>query len=527
VIFTVLAALAFVAALFASRRAPARVSAAMDRVEPRLRRFGPVIVAVGSAVITWWVWGQLQPMPIVHDESSYVLQSEIFARGRWTVPSPPIPAFFEQPHVQVVPAVASKYPPGHALILTFGALVGFPALMPLLLSGITGALLFALTARLSNVWVALLASAFWITAPIVLQFQPGYFSEVTTAPLILSSWWALLAWRDTRRRRWLLLLALAVGWGAITRPLTMLAIAVPIGVVVIHDVIRRRTWRDFGLAVLVGCAVLVILPLWNARTTGNWRLSAIELYRRDYQPFDKMGFTADTTPPLRRASMSPVLMNVYDNFLAIFKEQRVETLPQTMSLRTLKLAIGFFQGPRLLLLPFAVAGLFAGAAFQFAALSALAVFIAYLPYAHYAGWTVYYLELAPVVAALTAVGVWRATQRIASADRARFGVLCVTVVLVAVALRDVARWRREHLMMVRFYRDFANSAKNLPSQPTILFVKYSDRVRSHFSVVHNFADLEHAPVWVVHDLGERNAELERLAPNRSTHTFDEAWFRSR
>jgi hypothetical protein len=182
----------------------------------------------------------------------------------------------------------------------------------------------------------------------------------------------------------------------------------------------------------------------------------------------------------------------------------------------------------LLLLPFAVAGLFAGAAFQFAALSALAVFIAYLPYAHYAGWTVYYLELAPAVAALTAVGVWRAAQGIASADRgARLGVLCVTIVLVAVGMLDVARWRREHLVMVRFYQDFANSARNLPSQPAILFVKYSDRAPGHFSVVYNFADLARAPVWVVHDLGARNAELQRLAPDRSTHSFDEAWLHAR
>lgn len=527
-ILTLLAALAFVAALLASRWTSPRGAEGLDRAEGVLRRIGPIAVGVVAALVVWWAWGQLEPLPIVHDESSYVLQAEIFARGRWTVPSPPIPAFFEQPHVQVVPAVASKYPPGHALILTLGALAGFPALMPLLLSGITVALLFVLTTRVANVWVALFASAFWITAPIVLQFQPGYFSEVTTAPLILASWWALLEWRDTRRRRWLLLLALAVGWGAITRPLTMLAIALPIGIVVARDVARLRLWHDFGLAVLVGCAVLAILPLWNWRTTRAWRLSPIELYRRDYLPFDKLGFTADTTPPRRAASMSPVLKNLYDNFLAIRKEQRVETLPQTMSLRTVRLAIGFFQGPRLVLLPFAIAGLFAGIAFQFAAVSALAVFIAYLPYAHFAGWTVYYLELTPVAAALTAVGMWRATQRIASAERgARLGVLCATIVLVAVGLRDVAKWRREHLVMVRFYQDFANSARSLPSPPSILFVKYNMKYPSHFSVVYNFADLERARVWVVHDLGPRNAELQRLAPNRSTHTFDEAWLRQR
>ena len=38
------------------------------------------------------------------------------------------------------------------------------------------------------------------------------------AALILGAWWCLLEWRETRRTRWLILIALAFGWSAITRP---------------------------------------------------------------------------------------------------------------------------------------------------------------------------------------------------------------------------------------------------------------------------------------------------------------------
>lgn len=525
----VLAVVAILAALTASRwTPPASVANRIERAERALRRFGPLIVGVFSALAVWWVWDQLVPLPIVHDESSYLLQAEIFARGRWTVPSPPIPAFFEQPHVQVVPAVASKYPPGHALILSIGVLVGFPTLMPLLLTAGTAALLFAVAARLSNAWVALLSWTFWISAPIVLRFQPSYFSELTTALTIPASWWALLEWRETRKRRWLLLLALAVGWGAITRPLTMLAVAIPIGVVVIRDVVQLQLWRDFGLATVVGLAVLSILPLWNARTTGDWRLSAIELYRRDYMPYDKIGFTPDMSPPRRAASMSPVLRSLYDDFLVVHREQELEMLPLTTALRALKLVIGFFQGPRLPLVVFAVVGLFATKTLRFAALSALLLFVAYLPYAHWSGWIVYYLEITPVIAALTAFGVWRAVRRIAATDHgAKLGVLCTTVVLMGIALPDFQRGRREQRQLHGLYSSFANSVKKFPSQPAIVFVKYSPRYRSHLSVVHNFADVERAPVWVVHDLGARNAELQRLAPHRSAHSFEEEWLAPR
>ena len=45
------------------------------------------------------------------------------------------------------------------------------------------------------------------------------------------SWWALLEWRSSngegKGRRWLFVLALAVGWGAITRPYTTLLVAIP------------------------------------------------------------------------------------------------------------------------------------------------------------------------------------------------------------------------------------------------------------------------------------------------------------
>ena len=356
-IVIILSTLAILGALFAPRFArPDAFGARVDRIEAGVRRFGPLAAAVLSIAIVWFAWDAIVPLPKVHDEKSYLLQADIFARGRWTVPSPPIPEFFEQPHVLVVPVVASKYPPGHALLLTLGSLVGFPPLVPLLLTGITAALLFALAMRLTNPLIALLTWTIWISAPIVLRFQPSYLSELTTSALLLGSWWSLLEWRETRRPRWLLLIALAIGWGAITRPLTMLAFAIPIGVVVIRDVMRLRRWRDLGLAFAVGVAVLCILPLWNARTTGDWRLSPIEMYRLDYLPFDKIGFTVDTTPP--RRTVSPVLKVTYDYFLSARKQQQLGALPHIVADRALNLTIALFQGSRLPLVPFALVGLF-------------------------------------------------------------------------------------------------------------------------------------------------------------------------
>ena len=520
-IVVILSAIALVAALMAPLYIRNEAFAArIAGIEDGLRRWGPGVAAVVSIVVVWYVWAALAPIPKVHDENSYLLQAEIFAHGRWTAPSPPIPDFFEQPHVQVVPAVASKYPPGHALVLSLGALLGFPPLVPLVLTGLAAAMLFRLATRLTNPWIALLAWVIWLSAPIVLRFQPSYFSELTTTVLVLGSWWSLLEWRESRKHGWLLLMALAIGWGAITRPLTMLAFAMPIGVVVIRDVLRLRLWRDFALAFAVGVAVLCILPLWNARTTGNWKLSPIELYRLDYLPFDKVGFTPDTSAP--RRAVSPVLKTTYDYFLSARKEQRLGNLPRIVADRLVNLAVTLFQGSRLVLLPFALAGLFfSSAPLRFALVSAVVLFVVHLPYAHWAPWTIYYLEMTPVIAVLVALGIWRTLLRVASNERlAPLGVVGVSLVLAVFAVPSIAHWRRDHRTRSALDRAFAAELKKLPPK-SIVFMRYSPRIAQHMAVVFNYPDLAKVPVWVVHDLGARNEELRRLAPDRRSFDFEE------
>lgn len=493
----------------------------MPRFERWLRRFGPVMAGLISVLVIWYTWGELEPRPLNQDEMSYVLQAEIFATGRWTVPSPPIPEFFEQPHVQVVPAVASKYPPGHALLLTPGVLVGFTPLMPLLLTGAAAALLFALVTRVTNPWVALIAWPTWLFAPGILRFQASYMSELTTTPLVLASWWALLSWRETRRRRWLLTVALCIGWGAITRPLTMLAIAIPIGIVVIRDVARGRYWKDFGLAFALGTAMLGILPVWSAKTTGSWRVSPIQKYRLDYLPFDKIGFAPDSTPPRRQHAMSKVLVETYDFFMDARTEQSLEALPLTILHRTLGNITGLFKGERLLLFLLALAGLFyARPPLRFALASCLLLFVAYLPYAHWAGWTIYYLETVPVAAAFTGLGAWHLARRW---SEARAPAAC-TMLAVLIALTGVPRaveWRGYHAgnMFSALNRQLVELLPRLPS-PGILFVHYSSRLPSNPALVRNSANLDSEPMWIVHDLGARNTELSAAAPGRATHVLD-------
>jgi hypothetical protein len=138
--------------------------------------WAPLVVGVLTSAFVGIAWGGLDRAAVIHDEAAYVLQAELFARGAWTGRAPPLPEFFEQLYVLVTPALASKYPPGHSLLLAPGALVGLPGLPVVVLNGITGGLIFALARRVVGARAALLTWVLWITCFPAIYFRATYLS---------------------------------------------------------------------------------------------------------------------------------------------------------------------------------------------------------------------------------------------------------------------------------------------------------------------------------------------------------------
>jgi hypothetical protein len=69
-----------------------------------------------------------EPVPLVHDEFSYLLMSNTLASAHVSNPSPPLSEFFDTFHVLVRPVYASKYFPAQGLFLAIGEkLTGHPA----------------------------------------------------------------------------------------------------------------------------------------------------------------------------------------------------------------------------------------------------------------------------------------------------------------------------------------------------------------------------------------------------------------
>ena len=492
------------------------------------------VVFVTTFGVLWYAWAAWNPPPVVHDEMAYVLQAQIFARGRWALPTPQFPLFWEQAHVLVQPAVAAKYFPGHALVLTLGALVGWPALMPLVLQSTSAVLLYVLARRVASGGVAFAAWLVWLFTPLVMYYGASYFAQATSTTFWLAGWYALMEWRSSRKTAWLLVLAFFAGWVTITRPLTGVAYLIPIAYVVLKDVIATRQWRALALALVTGTAVMGILPLWSAKTTGDWRLTPQTLYTRMYMPYDVPGFGFDSTPPTH--SITPELVQLNNVYGSVHVTHFPSTLPKALLERATYLSISTWGVSSGVLGVFAMLGLLTlSGATAFALVSSLLLVLAYLSYATPPQWTLYYYESGPMLAYLSAAGLaWAASKmarprktppspafhwRSPLLARALVVGMLFQVLPCLIALRII---HAQHVGDRKFVARFAVLLRSIHDKRAVVFVRYAALHSPHVTFVRNVANPETERVWVVYDRGEaENARFLAAAPGRKAYLFDE------
>lgn len=504
-------------------------------------RWAPAVFGILTAAATWYVWGSLSQSSVIHDETAYLLQARLFSHLRWTGPARPLPAFFEQMYVLVSPVLASKYPPGMSLVLVPGVLLGLPGLPVVVLNGLSGALAFALARRLGGVAAALLTWALWITSFPVLYFHAMYLSEVPTSFAWLLAWWGLLRWREGGRARDLTITAAAVGLCTIARPLTGVALALPVLATVVVILVRRAragrriAWRSLAPALAVGAIAIAVIPLWNWRTTGNVRLSPLAEYTQRYVPFDKPGFGA--TKAERPSAELPWDQRVTSvAFYIEHAEYTLARLPKNAVFRLRFIAHDMFYDWRAGLAVFALVGLFVLPGAAWVAFGAFVLqWLLYLSYAHDPSWTLYYSEGMPLLAFLAALGIGAACRRVlrvgAAAQRLTTNLperalpaVAAALVLLAVVpgARTVAIVRGQIAGDHQLYDGFRALVRQIPDRRAIVFVRYAKTHNDGLALIRNVPFLGDARVWTVYDRGADDARLLALAPDRTPYLFDEA-----
>jgi len=497
-----------------------RVAVNIRRIESVLEtRSMSVATGVACAAIVWWCWGSIRQVPFAQDERAYLLQASIFATRHWTAQSPPLPQFFDQMHVLVAPTVAAKYPPGHSLILAIGAWLGLPGLGPLVLSAIAGMLVFVVSRRLAGPWVALLTWFIWVTEGANIRWRASYFSETSTAALWLLGWWTLLAWR--KHHRWWAMACLGgcVGWGAMTRPLTMFVFAIPVAAVVVVDVCRRRAWSDLVPGIVAGSVCLAVVPIWSAHTTGDWRVTPLTQYTRDYIPWDHPGLGFDSVSPKR--PLPADLQMVARGFIDMHRSYTASAVAPALAMRVVSVTSDFAAGWRSVFAVFFILGLLDLTTDVVVGLATAGLlFLAYLSYAHPPYWTLYYLEMLPVLAFLAARGMWKCVNR-GSLTRAGVAVVLLVAAGASFAVSGLRAARESRAKTMSYAQRFDRQLGTLPAGNVLVFVRYGPHHMPDYSLVGNVPDPERARAWIAYDRGVENRQLIDLAPGRSAYLYDE------
>jgi hypothetical protein len=238
-----------------------------------LAAFGLIVISVRLALLPWIP----VPVPMIHDEFSYLLASDTFSHGRLTNPSSPMWEHFESFHVNMLPTYQSMYPPAQGLVLALGQkLTAVPWTGVLLVTAVMcSAIYWMLLGWLPPPWAwmggALACIRFGIFSYWINSYWGGEVAALGGA-LVLG---ALPRLRTCLRAQTGLILAAGLLLLANSRPLEGLLFSLPtlVSGAVITIKRARVTWRGTVKIVCPAMALLAVGAAWmlyyNWRGTGD------------------------------------------------------------------------------------------------------------------------------------------------------------------------------------------------------------------------------------------------------------------
>jgi 4-amino-4-deoxy-L-arabinose transferase-like glycosyltransferase len=249
-----------------------------------------IAVFVLASVVAWAVF---DAMPHLEDEHANLFQAEVFAAGRATVGVPREPDSFFVPFVINTGEGKrfGKYPPGYPLLLALGAALGQPWLVNSLAAalGILG--VYLLGRDLFDGDTGLLAAALGAVSPMFVLLSGTLLAHVSSIAALMLFSWAFVRARQPHEPSPVLFAlgaGLLLGWAAIIRPWTALAVAFPFVLLGLWDVARSRgrALRFYLVLALAVALVCTLQLVFNQAATG----SPLTNTYRMWWPYDTVGF---------------------------------------------------------------------------------------------------------------------------------------------------------------------------------------------------------------------------------------------
>ena len=235
--------------------------------------------AVGATLTAAAALGVFDGRTILNDASVQLIQARYFAGGELAGPPLAMPEFWSvQFMVHTEAGWVSQYPPGHAVLLAGGFVLGAPWVVPTALMGLLGLALVPAFERLLPDRAALARTAALAAAasPLLLSLAASYMNHATVAAFAALALWLALA-AERGRAAWALGAGAAMGVMVATRPVSGLVIGIAvtaalwIGSPAWRGEPSDRSWlgRRLGLWVAGGLPFAAAFAWFNARFFGS------------------------------------------------------------------------------------------------------------------------------------------------------------------------------------------------------------------------------------------------------------------
>lgn len=467
-----------------------------------------VLVGIATAAILARVsllWLMPVPVPVAHDEFSYLLAADTFAHGRVTNPAHPMSLFLDTFHVLFHPSYQSIYPPAQGAVLALGQLLGHPWIGVLLsMAGMCAAAVWMLQGWLPPNWALLGGLLILLRFGLFNYWIDSYWGGAVAAiggALVLGAFRRIIRYQ---RPRDAVLMGIGIGLLANSRPFEGLIFCVTIAAAFFIWLLSKRSpqLEIIGPRVLlpllcVLSATTVFMGYYNRRVTQNSFVLPRALYQRERLNLPVFSGQSPSAPLHYSNPQFEQFYNVEQK--AEYSEHKDHFARS--SWRRLQALFVFFSGPLLvvpvLTLPWLLRDQRMRLLIVQLSVSLVGLLVVWAFFVHYAA------PLTATVLVLVVQGMrhlrhWRNGSRPVGIGLTRAIVL---VCIISVPAHAVKTWLDAHRGIVWIDAEMlvrARIERQLEATPGehLVIVRYSANHDVHQEWVYNAADIDHSKiVW--------------------------------